>query len=142
MNRDFKKIINKAKSIKSLIDYDNPLVKAILNDDNDDSDNKVKTINSLKHSYFNKEDYEFHLYVFRRSMPVRNPNSEFKLDFAMKRFYFLEIAINDNKEYCKVVLDKFDKKIDSENAFISWVDFITNNKSNVILKKIVEIKNL
>ena len=139
MNRDFKKITNIAKSKKSIIDYDNPLVKAIL-EDNDN--NNSKAISPLEHSYYDKGDYEFHLYVIRKSIPIRNKNSEFKLDFAMKRFYFLEITINDKKEYCKVVLDKFDKKSEVEIAFGDWREFINNNKSNDILKNIVKNKNL
>ena len=139
MNRNFRKIINKSKLANQLIDYDNPLVKAILSEYG--SDNR-KAISPINHSYFEKNDYEFHLYLIYESVPIKNDNSEFKLDFAMKRFYFLEITINDKKEYCKVVLDRFDKKADAENAFTEWSNFIVNNKSSNILKKIVDVKKI
>ena len=58
----------------------------------------------------------------------------------MKRYYFLEITINDSKEYCKVSLEKFDRKSDVEESFNQWSEFIKDNKSSTILKKIVQVK--
>ncbi len=134
---DFKKLINvAAQNHSAIIDYDNPLVKAILNNTNNESDNPIM------HHAIEKDDYGFNLFMVHKSMPIKNQHSEFKLDYFIKRYYYVEIAINDENDYCKIVLNKFDKKSDANDLYNQWKDLITNNKSNVILREVMKLKGI
>ncbi len=133
----FKKLLELiSKKDRKININDNPLLKEILGDV-DTSNTKLSDI-SLYHSCIDKEKYTFNIIVIPRKIPVKKPNSNYKLDFEMKQYYYVDLTINNDDSYCSLSVDKCDNRKGAKHLYLNWKDYISNNNLNTIFENLID----
>ena len=116
---------------------DNPLIKHILGDV-EIKDTKLSDI-SLYHSCIDKGNYTFNIITIPKEIPIKKPDAKHRLDFEMKQFYVIDIAINNNDLYCNMSVDKCENRKEAKKIYLNWKDYINENELNAIFNKLINI---
>lgn len=89
----------------------------------------------IKNKIINKENYGFEVALIDKDIPIKKDTSNL-LDYDMKKFFYIDLVVNDGKECCLMTISKFNTIDDAEVEYNNWINFINNNDIVTILSKI------
>ena len=93
---------------------------------------------AIDYKTINRNPYTLNLFTYEKSIPEKKKNSTNKLDYEMKKYYFLKLYINKNDELLEITLNRSSTKKDIQLSFLDYLDKINFSSINDFFGHLLE----